>query len=318
MNSARRFLGLIFFVGLVSSLAAGPVLAQSGTWSQPAAGTYNWSTPANWQGSLVANGANNTATFSQPNMTGPIIVTLDSDRTIGSLVFDNPTNTFGWTIAGTTTLTLSNTTTPTIAVNNANIAATVGVNLAGTQGLNKTGPGTLFLSGNNTNLTGGITVSAGGLNVTQTATANPLGGNTITLSGGNLLLGVANLNPIGLTAGTFNQATVVPVGATTTGGAGSYNAYITATMDGGTARTGNTWYERGFNTASPLSGLPMGQTFTSAANPSVQYTLRPSNANNTLMLDTRRRRVPLPWRRRRSFRRCRSSCRPATARARSR
>src|SRR5439155_3842904 len=46
------------------------------------------------------------------------------------------------------------------------------------------------------------------------------------------------------------------------------------------------WYERGFNTASPNSGLPMGTTFVSAANPSVQYTLRQSNVNNALLLDT--------------------------------
>ena len=53
-------------------------------------------------------------------MTGDIFVNLDTARTIGALVFDNPTNTFNWAITGTNTLTLSNTTGPTIAVNNGN------------------------------------------------------------------------------------------------------------------------------------------------------------------------------------------------------
>src|SRR5207248_10505825 len=118
---------------------------------------------------------------------------------------------------------------------------------------------------NNTGLPGGTPGAADALDEQRTATLNPLRNSTIALSGGNLLLGVATLNPVSLNASSFTQTMVVPLGATSTGGAGSYNAFISATMDGGTARTGNTWYERGFNTASPNSGLPMGTTFVSAA-----------------------------------------------------
>jgi len=262
-------------------------LAQTGTWSQSTAGTYNWSTTGNWTGGVVADGANNTANFTTSGLTGDITVNLDTARTIGNLVFDNPTNTYYWNVTGTNTLTLSNTTTPTIAVNNGNIAATVAVPLAGTQGLTKTGPGALILSGNNTGLTGGITVSAGSLSVARTATVNPLGNNAITLGGGTLLLGSSPFAPIGLTASSLNQQMVVPVGATASGTANAqFNAFITATMDAGTARTGNTWYQVGFNAAAPTTGLPMGTTFASAANPAVNFALQPANVNNALLLNT--------------------------------
>src|SRR5512141_2485552 len=33
---------------------------------------------------------------------------------------------------------------------------------------------------------------------------------------------------------------------------------VSATMDGGTAKTGNTWYEVGVNTAAPATGLKTG------------------------------------------------------------
>lgn len=286
MLSARSLSLRVCLAAIALLTIAQTGIAQTGTWSQNIGGTYNWSVTQNWVGGVVADGANNAANFTTTGLTDNMIVNLDSARTIGNLVFDNPTNTFSWTINGPNTLTLSNTTPPSIAVNKANLSAFVNVPLAGTQGLTKTGPGTLFLGGNNTGLSGGITVSGGALNVTRTATANPLGTNTITLSGGNLLLGVATLNPVGLANTSFNQSMVVPANATIAPGPGAYNTFITATMDGGTARTGATWYETGFNTAAPTTGLPMGTTFTSAANPSTQFTLRPSAGTNALMLDT--------------------------------
>jgi autotransporter-associated beta strand protein len=52
-------------------------------------------------------------------------------------------------------------------------AFTIGAAISATSGLTKTGPGTLFLSGNNTGLTGPINVNRGGLVVTgQTAAVN--------------------------------------------------------------------------------------------------------------------------------------------------
>src|SRR5262245_49625045 len=88
------------------ALSPPPAAAQSGSWSQATAGTYTWSTAGNWTGGTIADGANNTATFATASLTGPINANLDTSRTLGGLVFDNPSNTFGWTISGTNTLTL--------------------------------------------------------------------------------------------------------------------------------------------------------------------------------------------------------------------
>jgi len=245
--------------------------AQDGSWSAVASG--NWSDATKWTGGVIANGANNTATFATPSLTVPLTVTLDTSRIIGNLTFDNPTNNFGWTLRGNagTTLTLSNATTPTIAVNNANISATLTATLAGTQGFVKTGAGTLSITGNNTGLSGGINVSAGVLAVTGSTIINPLGSNVVTLSGGTLRLGGSG--------GGFNQRMVVPVG-TTFGTSG-----ITATMDGGTTLAGNTWYELGQNVAAPTTGVPMGQMVASASDPSIVYTMQPATARHVLMLD---------------------------------
>ena len=150
------------FIAIVSvAISTGDASAQSGSWSAVASG--NWSNAANWSGGVVANGANNTATFSL-GLTNPITVTLDSSRTIGNLVFDNSTasSSLGWTLRSNT-LTLSNTTQPTISVGatsgNANVSATLTATLAGTQGFMKTGPGTLLLSTNNPSFSGGINIA---------------------------------------------------------------------------------------------------------------------------------------------------------------
>jgi autotransporter-associated beta strand protein len=165
---------------------------------------------------------------------------------------------------------LSNTTAPTFTVSNANIPVTVSASLAGTQGFTYSGPGSMTLTANNTGLSGPITVSSGVLVVAGSATINPLGTGTVTLSGGTLRLG----------GGTgFNQKMVVPVGTTfATSG-------ITATMDGGTAITGNTWYELGQNTAAATTGLPMGTTITSVTNAQYKYALQTSANRNALLLD---------------------------------
>src|SRR5437868_3846276 len=78
--------------------AALPAVASAqnadGTWSQTITGTYNWSGTANWSGGTVANGANQTANFTTSGLTGDMTVNVDTNRTIGAMVFDNPSNTF--------------------------------------------------------------------------------------------------------------------------------------------------------------------------------------------------------------------------------
>src|SRR5438552_1921624 len=60
---------------------------------------------------------------------------------------------------------------------------------------------------------------------------------------------------------------------------------VTATMDGGTAKTGNTWYEQGANAASPSTGLKLGLIF-GQTDPLSTYQFQPATANNAFMLDS--------------------------------
>ena len=95
-------------------------------------------------------------------------------------------------------------------------------------------------------------------------------------------------SPLPLTTGSYNQDVVVEAAATTFAGA------VTATMDAGTAKTGNTWMEQGMDTANAGDGLPAGAgTFTVTgtgtpigATAGDQYALAPYAGNNVLLLNT--------------------------------
>jgi hypothetical protein len=89
-------------------------------------------------------------------------------------------------------------------------------------------------------------------------------------------------SPIALNDASYNHDMVVDAGTTTTA---EFLASVTATMDGGTARTGNTWYMRGQNTAAAGTGLPMGTTVVGEHNANYRYTLRNQNQNNAVMMD---------------------------------
>ena len=62
----------------------------------------NWSVGSNWIGGVAPGGIGDSAAFTTI-ITANRIVTLDADRTVGTLTFDNPSN---YLIAGTHTLTL--------------------------------------------------------------------------------------------------------------------------------------------------------------------------------------------------------------------
>jgi hypothetical protein len=90
----------------------------------------------------------------------------------------------------------------------------------------------------------------------------------------------ADFNPVPLASSSFNYDIVVertappPIGRATT-----------ASMDAGTNNTDASWYEIGFNTASPTTGFPAaGSTFASAAAANHQYTMAPSYVTNNAML----------------------------------
>jgi autotransporter-associated beta strand protein len=266
---------ILVAAGVVTAVCPRPASAQSGSWSQATAGTYTWSTSGNWTGGTIADGPNNTATFATASLTGPINVNLDTSRNIGGLVFDNPTNTFGWTISGTNTLTLA--TSPTIAVNNANITATLSTLLASTQGFNKTGAGTLTVSNNNTGLTGPISLTAGTLVVNPTTAGSPIGTAPITLAGGTLSFRNFG-NPIAVTG--FNNDVITAVSEY----AGGTPFGTTRAVDGTNGSGSFVYYEQGVNTAAATTGAPTGGRFQGANNVAVTYQLAPYTSSNVLSM----------------------------------
>ncbi|MGH7942185.1 MAG: hypothetical protein ACREFR_14050, partial [Limisphaerales bacterium] len=89
--------------------------------------------------------------------------------------------------------------------------------------------------------------------------------------------------PIRLASGSYNEDMVVESNAP----AVPNGNYTTASMDNGTANTGNGWYAQGYNRAAPATGLPPpGSTITNAFSSDHAYTLAPSyTANNAAMVD---------------------------------
>ena len=181
---------------LLAVAAASLVLGHSaqaadGTWTNLSGGL--WSTSGNWSGGTIANGADFTANFGTLNITANQIISLDSARTIGNLIFsDTTTAFFNWTLdnngSGANILTLSRSVgTPTITVNNQtannNQTTTISLELAGTNGLTKAGAGTLTSSGI-ANISGGVTVGGGTLNFNGTGSISGPISNAATLTVG--------------------------------------------------------------------------------------------------------------------------------------
>src|SRR5258706_12746657 len=70
----------------------------------------------------------------------------------------------------------------------------------------------------------------------------------------------ADFTPIVLNPASYNQDVVVETAAPR-----SLNDAATATMDGGTNKTGNTWYEKGYNPAAPTTGARVAGSFATNA-----------------------------------------------------
>lgn len=172
--------------GAIVIVLSSAARAADGTWITNA--SSNWSTPANWSGGTVADGAGFTANFTA-DISAARTVTLDSDRTIGNIVFTDPipTTNANLTISGANVLTLDAGpgNTPEINVTQAGRILTIGSQLSGTQGFKTTGPGILVLNNASTGstLSGTVSINAG---ITQVLAAGAAGSGDFMLNGGEL------------------------------------------------------------------------------------------------------------------------------------
>ena len=172
-----------------TALSAQSVMAASGTWVQPFGGTYNFETPANWIGGIVPGAPDDIADFSRFNFQGgDINVTLNSNRTLGQMVFGDLdiSSDINFNINGPGVLTLASAIAqPILNVGTTSVFgkyAAINSTLAGTSGFNKLGAGLLLLTGTNT-YSGATTITAGTVRVTSGVN---LGASTVVLNGGTL------------------------------------------------------------------------------------------------------------------------------------
>ncbi|MGH7952025.1 MAG: beta strand repeat-containing protein [Limisphaerales bacterium] len=183
-------------------VATASALAQSGTWTNlingDASGT--WSVAANWNNGVIADGADNMADFSTLDITTNSTVTLDTDRTIGNLIFGDIVPDANWILTGGTLTLQTSSGVPTLTANNGtNIIAST---LAGTMGFTKSGDGTINLSdANNNTLSGNININAG---ILEVGNNNALGvgivnggaiSNTVTIADGATLEVLGGIQP---------------------------------------------------------------------------------------------------------------------------
>jgi len=140
----------------------------SSAWTNNASG--NWSATANWTNGAIANGSSFIADFSQVNLAADTTATLDTSRTIGSMIFGATSgSTHNWflTSSGGSTLTLA----PQVSVPNAPVSsiavnqntATLLLPFVSSNGVAMSGNGTLVLAGTNT-IVGPLNLNGGELN----------------------------------------------------------------------------------------------------------------------------------------------------------
>lgn len=97
-----------------------------------------------------------------------------------------------------------------------------------------------------------------------------------------VLAGVAHakFTPIALNPASFNNDPVIEVGAPV-----AINTTINATIDGGTNKTGNTVYERGYNAAAPATGMPVAGSLVTDATLNHTFRMPPDyHANCAVMV----------------------------------
>ncbi|MCU0780088.1 MAG: autotransporter-associated beta strand repeat-containing protein, partial [Akkermansiaceae bacterium] len=215
----RPLLAIAWTVCVVASPSAS---AADGSWNANAAG--GWQDPANWLGGVIPDGVGDSAAFSL-DINANRTISLNGDRTLGSLTIGDPTSGFSnFTLAAGTpgnsrlifdqgagaTATLSYPVVSSTANNSLSVPVLLMGNLsitteqtttgnqtlsgiiadgAGSYGLSKSGPGILTLSALN-NYKGGTTVNAGKVNANTFAA---LGSGAVGVSsGGQVHLAATN------------------------------------------------------------------------------------------------------------------------------
>ena len=200
----------------------------------------SWSEAAKWKYGVIPNAVGVTADFNSFAQSADANITLDSNRTVGSLIFGN-TNPINWnlSVASGSVLTLATTSgSPVIDV--IGQTATISPALAGTQGFTKSGIGSLRLTNIASGYTGDITVAAGtlfsvgstgGPNPVVSPLGNPGVARTITINSGATLSFGAH-DTFGNHTATVNVALVI--GGTVTNGGNWYTPLGALTFNGGT------------------------------------------------------------------------------------
>lgn len=91
--------------------------------------------------------------------------------------------------------------------------------------------------------------------------------------------GLSSAQVLPIAGSGYNENMVVPAGQSFPGG-------ITATMDGGTSLSNNTWYQVGQNSSAPSTGLPLGMSFTvgSPTTGADTFQFQGAGTNNTILL----------------------------------
>jgi autotransporter-associated beta strand protein len=84
----------------VTELASPTAITATGIWSSNGSGS--WSSPVNWLGGVVADGAGNQANFSTLNITTDVTVFVDTPRTIGQVVLGDLDGSHHYTLAPST------------------------------------------------------------------------------------------------------------------------------------------------------------------------------------------------------------------------
>ncbi|HEU6449365.1 MAG TPA: autotransporter-associated beta strand repeat-containing protein [Verrucomicrobiae bacterium] len=192
----------LYLICIVALSLAISAKAQSGVWTNLAGGS--WAAAANWSNSVVAGGADNSADFSELDLTADATVNLDGARTVGNLIFGDSGAGLAnnWTLAtgsgGPLTLSASAGEPVLTANNGSNNIALVLADAALPAGITKNGNGLIRLSAGNliTNITTSISagiLQLGNSSALGTVTSGIIGTNNV--SAGATLQILAGVQP---------------------------------------------------------------------------------------------------------------------------